>query len=328
MTIATTDIEKITQKINSLIEERNFSSLFEFIKINSYNHELTVSNYFNLFEVLEENNFPTMKQNGSETFSPFINYSSLKRDNRKSVWKKLTSTMFYYLNREDIGIVLNDKVNAKDLANKDIIHKVNEIKKLWETRRSGESQSGADLKAVLKVWKNGGTIMFCDESSSFKDEGFLRALQYCIDNEIREIEVFSYSRTDFETVTRSFENARRIITFITQNLEHFDHIIVGGLDLLHNLNQSMFLMIISTIEGVWLNLANTKFYKKHLVYMEVLNNETELSSLPEVPKKSASGRALANQKEYKALLNYNTHNKNKMMDKIVYLQEKEKVNKK
>jgi len=320
----TNDLEKITEKICEFIKNNDYISIFEMIKSNSENHEITVSAYFNLFEVLEDGRFPTIKQNGSDTFLPFLNHAIAKRDNRKTIWKKLVSTMYHYENREDVFSQPIDEIKPDGLAEKDIVHKVDDNKKLWGTRRSGETQSASDLKAILKVWRNGGTVMMCDDASSFKDESSLRTLEQAKKLKIRNVEFFSYSRTPAETVTRSFENAKRIIAYITQNLEHFDSILVGGLDLIHNLNQSVFLMIVSTIEGVWLNLANTKFYAKHLVYMEVLNSETELSSLPEVPKKSASKRALANQKEYRALLNYNNHSKERMMDRLEYLQNKVK----
>lgn len=176
------------------------------------------------------------------------------------------------------------------------------------TRRSNTKQSKYEIKDIIKTIKQEGTVMFSEDSSSFKDNAFLRFLQYCIDNGLRNIEVFSFTRTAIETVTRSYENALDITKFIDQNFEYFDSIDVQGLNICDQLQRSIFITLVSTLEGKWLMTANTQFYPKHLLFLNVLEGNIQLDELD-----------MNKRKEYKAMFYYNNRSIEKMTEFLNYL---------
>jgi len=107
------ELLEITKTIITLIDEENYSELFELIKSNSQDSKIVADNYFNLFETLERNEFPTIKQNGLESFNPFLNYATEKRNNRGNTWNKLTSSMFYFLKARTDKVSIAETIEEK-----------------------------------------------------------------------------------------------------------------------------------------------------------------------------------------------------------------------
>lgn len=187
------------------------------------------------------------------------------------------------------------------------------------SRRSNSKQSESDGESFITQYvkefpKDIGRIFFSDDSSSFFDNGFLRFLQYCINEGIRSVKVFSYSRSPLETMTRSVERMREINQFISQNIQYFDSIKIDGFDLTQTINQPILELLSIQNEKVWLSEANPRFSKKHIAYFSIAKNEKDLEELEELPTKTGEPSKM----EYRALLRAYA-NKSGVMGKIKFL---------
>jgi len=191
------------------------------------------------------------------------------------------------------------------------------------TRRSDGKQSSYEVEDIINSLSQDGTVMFSEDSSSFKDLAFLRFLQYCIENNIRNVKVFSRTRTPIETVTRSYENALRINAFIDKNFQHFDKIMVQGINLVDQMQRAVFLLQVSTLEGKWLMTANTKYYFKHEIYLRVLEGINEIEDIPTLALEKPKN-APPTIKEFKAFYHYNQRDMNEFKAFLNYLKNKHK----
>lgn len=229
---------------------------------------------------------------------------------------------------ENLLDILVEEVNYSSLV--DYTTKEGDLIKIMDqsnfalfTRRSDGKQSVYEVEDIINQLDQKGTIMFSEDSSSFKDLAFLRFLQYCIDNNIRNVKVISFTRTKVETVTRSYENALKINLFIDQNFQHFDSIIVGGINLMDQLMRAVFLLTVSTLEGKWLMTANTKYYFKHEIYLRVLLNEATIEDIPLLGKEQPT-KAQPTIKEFKAFYYYNDRNYDEFKSFLLFLKNKKK----
>jgi hypothetical protein len=231
-------------------------------------------------------------------FSEYVNvdYNNVKR--------KLGTRIRWVDNGSDYVSIENNynwevDYNVSRTVDKDYIKVWNNIRLGRFTRRSKGKQSAYSVEDIINNTSNkNGILFFAEDSSSFKDFAFLRFLQYCKENQIREVEAFSFTRSAYETVTRSYENGLLLLKWIDENLEFFDNINVGGLNLLDLTQRSVFLVLVSVLEGKWLHNANTRYYDKHDNYKLVLEGLKPKKWLDNDDVKGDS-------KEFTAFMNYN-----------------------
>lgn len=249
-------------------------------------------------------------------FSEYVN------SDYNNVLRKLETRLRWVTSNNDLFYLDNPfkweiDYNVSTTTDNDIIKSFNNENLVRFTRRSNSAQSSYEVKEILDSLQNkNGTVFFAEDSSSFKDFAFLRVLQYCKENHISNIEVFSFTRTAYETVTRSYDNALLLLKWIDENLTYFDNINVGGLNLLDLTQRSVFLVLVSVLEGKWLMTANTKFYDKHKNYKKVLEAKKPKEWLDTENIKGTS-------KEFTALLNYNKSTV-KFLEYLQYLENKSK----
>jgi len=181
----------------------------------------------------------------------------------------------------------------------------NGTEKYYFSRRSNGTQSSADLNALLSAFTvgNNETLFFFDNSSSFKQNSFLWLLNKAYEDGVKNVEIVSFSRSEVETATRSYENALKIIQFINQTA-HFNSVKVGGLELTDTVQQSVFLLLTAENEKKWLLIANTKWSKKHMLYFAKLNGEdVKLTKIQELEFRALS-RMNKTKKRFIAFLTY------------------------
>lgn len=258
--------------------------------------------------------------------TPLGKFSEYVNSDYNNVLRKLETRIRWVDNGSDYVSIENDfnwevDYNVSRTVDKDYIKIWNDVKLGRMTRRSKGKQSAYTVEDIINNTSNkNGILFFAEDSSSFRDFAFLRFLQYCKENQIREVEVFSPTRTAYETVTRSYENGLLLLKWIDENLENFDMINVGGLNLLDLTQRSVFLVLVSVLEGKWLMNANTKYYDKHDNYKQVLEGLKPKSWLDNADVKGDS-------KEYTAFINYNKTTEN-FSDFLGYLKDQSKRPKK
>lgn len=160
-----------------------------------------------------------------------------------------------------------------------VIDEVTESDLVVFTRRSNSSQSRYGFEEVKKAIYDryeACTIIFADDSSSFKDAAFMAALEY-VKMHGKSLRVYSFSRTELETITRSAKLMTSFTDYVQKNL--LLDVEVQGMNLFYQSELVVFLT--AQNEPQWLFKANTKYYPKHELYLEALesSNFEDLSEI-------------------------------------------------
>jgi hypothetical protein len=150
-------------------------------------------------------------------------------------------------------------------------------------RRSKEGQSNDNEQEAIQSMRDNGEIdaliLSVEDSSSYKELSFLKALQISLDNKL-PLRIYSQTRSEIETVTRSADNMKIFVKYAQDNL--MLDVTINGFNLFYDGSLLIFLAEIN--ESKWLSNANTKLAEKHFKYKKALKT-MNLDNLDPLEKK-------------------------------------------